>query len=301
MTAKAREQLKLSDDERISIILAGSWINLDHTDRVLATMGDLLKAPRGGRPPCLLIVGEANSGKSSLFDRFLKLNPPRADPLSQVNEAPVVQIEAPEGREPGAIYSRLLDAVFAPYKDTSKPEAKRRQVVKLFADLKVRVVLIDEIHNALSGTAKQREGYLIALKTLTNVAKVNIVAAGIQTARTLFSQDEQFTSRFDPFELPRWTTDERLGNLLVTLENRMPLAKPSFLSEPGMLMEIDRRSEGNLGDIIALVKVAAVAAIRDPKRPEHISIAALKAMKWSASSDRKAFSRRLMGGLPASA
>ena len=289
---KASAQALLPDDERIAIIQEGTWINLEAPKNVVAKLEALLSAPRTTKPPCLLLIGNPDSGKSSIFERFLNLHSPDKDAASSLSRSPVVLINCPDGRDRSAIYSRLLTALFAKFKPTEKPEVLRTQVIRMFATLEVRMVLIDELHDALSGTVAEQNDLRKAIKDLTNVTKVNIAAAGIQTARTFFAVDTQMTSRFrHTIELPIWKADAELGQLLATLEQRIPLRKPSGLKEPAMLTTILRRSEGNLGDICDLVQQAAISAINDPKKPEMIDVARISTLDWTSPSSRRNFQR----------
>jgi Bacterial TniB protein len=289
---KSRPQALLPDDERIAIIQEGSWINLATPKSVIDKLQAMLDAPRVTKPPCLLLIGNPDSGKSSIFERFLSLHSPDSDPESSVARSPVVSINCPDGRDRSALYVRILTALFASFKPAEKPEVLRAQVIRLFRDLQVRMLLIDELHDALGGTVAEQNSLRTAIKDLTNVTKVNIAAAGIQTARTFFAVDTQMTSRFrHTIELPIWKANEELGQLLATLEQRFPLRKPSGLKEPAMLTEILRRSEGNLGDICNLVQEAAISAINDPKKPEMIDVARIRNLVWTSPSSRKNFQK----------
>lgn len=289
---KSRPQALLPDEERITIIQEGFWINLAAPKNVIDRLQSMLDAPRVTKPPCLLLIGDPDSGKSSVFERFLNLHSPDADPTSSVSHSPVVSINCPDGRDRSAIYVRILTALFAIFKPAEKPEVLRALVIRLFRELQVRMLLIDELHDALGGTVAEQNSLRKAIKDLTNVTKVNIAAAGIQSARTFFAVDTQMTSRFrHTIELPMWRANEELGQLLATLEQRIPLRKPSGLKEPAMLTEILRRSEGNLGDICHLVQEAAICAINDPKKPEMIDVARIRNLTWTSPSSRRNFQK----------
>lgn len=293
---KTRLQALLSDDERIAIIQEGSWINLAMPKSVIEKLQTMLDAPRVTKPPCLLLIGDPDSGKSSIFERFLKLNAPDLDPSAGVSRSPVVLINCPSGRDRGAIYVRILTALFARFKAKEKPEMLRASVIRLFKELGVRMLLIDELHDALAGTVTEQQDLRNAIKDLTNVTKVNVAAAGIDKARTVFASDPQMTSRFrQVMELPTWKSDQSLGELLATLEHRIPLREPSGLTEPAMATEILRRSQGNLGDIVDLVQEAAISAIRNPKKPERITLKGIQTLSWTSASARRNFQRYSTG------
>jgi hypothetical protein len=292
---KASAQALLPDDERIAIIQEGTWINLEAPKNVIAKLEAMLKAPRITKPPCLLLIGNSDSGKSSIFARFLSLHLPDKDSASSLSCSPVVLINCPDGRDRSAIYVRLLTALLAKFKPAEKPEVLRALVIRLFATLGVRMVLIDELHDALASSVAEQKLLRTSIKDLTNATQVNIAAAGIDVARTCFAQDPQMISRFrHSIELPTWKANEELGQLLATLEQRIPLRKPSGLKEPAMLIAILRRSEGNLGDICNLVQEAAISAITDPKKPEMIDVDRITALDWTSPSSRKSFHKLLV-------
>ena len=107
---KTRSLALLSDDQRIAVIQEGFWISLSTAKNVIDKLQTMLDAPRVTKPPCLLLVGNSDSGKSSIFERFLYLHPPDGDSKSPVSLSPVVSINCPDGRERGAIYVRILTA-----------------------------------------------------------------------------------------------------------------------------------------------------------------------------------------------
>lgn len=295
LAKKAGVQAVLPDDERTAIIQAGTWINLQAPKNVIARLELMLNAPRITKPPCLLLIGNSDSGKSSIFARFLSLHLPDEEASSSLSCSPVVLINCPDGRDRSALYVRLLTALLAKFKPTEKPEMLRAQVIRMFATLGVRMVLIDELHDALASSVAEQKILRTSIKDLTNVTKVNIAAAGIDVARTFFAQDPQMISRFrHSIELPTWKAGEELGQLLATLEQRIPLRKPSGLKEPAMLTAILRRSEGNLGDICDLVHEAAISAIKDPKKPEMIDVNRINTLDWTGPSSRKSFHKYLV-------
>ena len=84
-----------------------------------------------------------------------------------------------------------------------------------------------------------------------------------------------------------------MGELLNTLENRLPLRHPSILKAADKMLAISKRAEGSLGDTIDLVRECAVATIklyRSKKiREEAISLALIKSVKWTPPSARRKF------------
>ncbi len=289
LDAKARAKLALSDDDRVLDIRTGTWIALDHVKLVLAKLEELRTYPRVTRMPCLLLVGPPFSGKTSLIERFRDAHPPDLDPDAQKTTCEVVMIDAPPKPDLSDFYSRILDVLMAPYKPTAPSYEKYSQIKRLFRDLGVRVLIVDEIHHLIAGSQNRQREFRNALKSLGNETKVCIVAAGIEESYTAFNADAQLSSRFMPYELPRWSPGQQLDTLLKTLERRTPLRKPSDLHMPNMMAAIHGRSESNLGDICDLVKEAAVAAIRTGD--ECITQPLLSRLDWVPPSRRRMYRR----------
>lgn len=287
LSEKALGQLELSDEDRIVAVRQDKWIELNYAKVLLAELESLLAMGRQTRPRNLLIIGEPNSGKSTIFEQFGNRHPINTDPEAEVSSAPVISIDCPDSPDRDALCIWLLEAVFARYKVQDKFEAKLAQVVKVYRNLGVQVLLIDEIHNALTGTLRQQQLFLSCLKRFSNLTKIRIAAAGIEKATLLLAVDDQMTSRFKPIRMPTWSPGEAMGILLATLENRTPLRKASNLKSPTMMRAIHRRAEGSLGDIIDLVRECAVAAIRG--KDERITEALVKGLAWTPPSKRRTF------------
>lgn len=286
----ARAQLALTDAERIRIIQAGSWMALAHAKRALERMEELLAYPIVTRMPNLLLVGPSFSGKTSIIEHFRDQHLPDLDPTSEYSTCPVVMVDAPCKPDISDFYSRILDALMSPYKPTSPPHEKYSQIKRLFRHLGVRVLIVDEIHHLIAGSLNRQREFRNALKSLGNETKVCIVAAGTEDAYNAFNADSQMSSRFMPMTLPKWSAGQSMGNLLATLETRMPLKLPSELPSVPMMTEIDSRAEGTLGDICDLVRTAGVDAIR--KKTEQITLKQLQALDWTPPSKRKRYPRQ---------
>ncbi len=285
----AQKLINASDDERIRSIRSGFWLSYPKAKEILAKMEDLLNYPRITRMPNMLLVAPSFNGKTSILERFVSLHPPVLAASGESTICPVVFVEAPSTPDVSAFYSRLLDALMAPYKPTAAAQEKNSQVKVLFRNLGVKVLIIDEIHHLIAGSLNRQKDFRNALKSLGNETKVSIVASGIEDAWNAFNTDPQMSSRFTPEELSLWRHDHHFGSLLATLEHRTPLKKPSNLVEPAKLLEIHTRSEGTLGDLCDFFKELAVDAIRN--KTEEITLDRIRSLKWTPPSKRGQFRR----------
>jgi hypothetical protein len=278
-----------ADDERIYAIREGIWLGYKDAKRILARMDELLNYPRITRMPNMLLVAPSFNGKTSILRRFMSLHQPDLDAADEVTICPVVMVEAPPKPDISDFYTRILDALMAPYKPTASVQEKYSQIKQLFRQMEVKMLIVDEIHHLIAGSLNRQQEFRNALKSLGNETMVTIVAAGIEDAYNAFNTDPQMSSRFMPEELPLWKANNEFGSLLATLELRMPMKQPSNLKDPATMLAIHTRSEGTLGDICDLVKELAVDAIRS--KAERITLDRINTLKWVPPSRRKQHKR----------
>lgn len=285
----ASDLIERTDDQRIYAIREGSWLGYKDAKRILARMEELLAYPRITRMPNILLVAPSFNGKTSILKRFVSQHLPDLDPTNEITICPVVMVEAPPKPDISDFYTRILDALMAPYKPTASVQEKYSQIKRLFRQMEVRMLIVDEIHHLIAGSLNRQQEFRNALKSLGNETMVSMVTAGIEDAYNAFNTDPQMSSRFTPEELPLWRANNEFGSMLATLELRMPLKLPSNLKEPATMLAIHTRSEGTFGDMCDLVKELAVDAIRSGT--EQITLEQVNAMKWVPPSKRKQFRR----------
>lgn len=285
----ARALIDASDAARIKSIQSGTWLGYGRAKEILARMEELLEYPRITRMPNMLLVAPSFNGKTSILERFISLHPVDLDATAEVTTCPVLMVESPPTPDVSAFYTRILDALMAPYKPTAPVQEKNSQVKLLFRQLGVRMLIVDEIHHLISGGMNKQRDFRNALKSLGNETKVVIVAAGIEDAYNAFNTDPQMSSRFTPEVLPMWKADVQFGVLLATLEKRTPLKKASNLKSPEKMQAIHDRSEGTLGDMCDLFKELAIDAIRTGT--EEITLKQINSLGWLPPSKRKSQQR----------
>lgn len=286
---KAKALINASDEERIHAIRSGTWLAYPRAKEILARMEDLLAHPRITRMPNMLIVAPSFNGKTSILEHFLALHPPDLDPDGEKTICPVIFVESPSTPNVSDFYTRILDALMAVFKPTAAIQDKNSQIKRLFKQLGVKMLILDEVHHLIAGSMNRQKDFRNALKSLGNETKVVIVVAGIEDAYNAFATDPQMSSRFTPEELPLWKADNNFGSLLATLERRTPLKKPSNLKDPRKMLAIHTKSEGTLGDMCDLFKELAVDAIRN--KTEEITLERISSIHWVPPSRRKQHKR----------
>lgn len=248
---------------RIRRIRTDRWIGYARAEAVLAALEDLLSFPKRLRMPNLLLVGPTNNGKTMIVEKFRRTHLAHAasEPADDAALIPVLKVQMPSGPDEGRFFGAILEALGMPFNPRDRIATKQDTAVRLMRATNVRLLVIDELHNLLSGTAMQQRRLLNVLRWLGNELQIPLVGVGTTEALRAIRSDDQLVNRFEPFRLPVWTDDDEYRRLLSTLEAVMPLRRPSNLTDPAMTARILSAAEGVLGEIIAIVVRAAVKAI----------------------------------------
>lgn len=212
---EARELLDGSLDERIAYIRQDRWLPYPEADRLLNKLESLYSMPPKTRPPSMLIVGDSHCGKTSLVRRFRDMHPP----TDGVYEAacPVFYLPScPSEPDEGRLYEEILKELMIPFRYSDKPSRKYDEVKYQFDQIGVKVLILDEISHALSGSALKQRVFMNAIKNIHNSMKRPIVLVGTHDAKFVAGSDRQFESRFKLETLERWKEDDNFRRLVFT-------------------------------------------------------------------------------------
>jgi len=288
LTQDTKAMLDKSLDEKIAYITKENWINYPLAQNILNQLEDIITYEQGkDRVTSILLVGSSNNGKTSLLKRFAELHPPydlfKTNPEKLTKEffekyhatgIPVKYIIAPSEPSETRLYSTILDSINAPFKDSDNT-AKKQYLVEYYLEmLNVNMLVIDEIHNILSGSVAKQKQMLNAIKNMSNNLKIPIILSGTKDALRAISTDTQISSRFRPVYLTKWRMDKDYVALLATILATLPLKKESDILNSKTAQEILNISEGYIGDIVSLLKKAAIYALQNSK--EKITINEIK-------------------------
>lgn len=250
-------------EARVRRIRTDRWIAYARANAALAAMEDLLSFPKRMRMPNLLLVGPTNNGKTMIVEKFRRAHPPlsAADTTDGVAMLPVLRVQMPPGPDESRLFGAILEGLGVPFGPRDRVAAKQDMTVRMMRATNTRLLVIDELHNLLSGTTLQQRRLLNLLRWLGNELQIPLVGVGTAEALRAIRSDDQLVNRFSPFALPPWEDDEEYRRLLATLEAVLPLRKASHLDDPVMASRILTAAEGVLGEIIAVVVQAAVLAV----------------------------------------
>lgn len=169
---------------------------------------------------------------------------------------------------------------------------KQVQVLRILKGVGLRMLIIDEVHNVLTGPVNKQRQFLNVLKYLGNDLQIPLVGLGTKEALRAIQADSQLANRFEPAALPPWQLNQEFQMLLVSFEQVLPLRKASRLADEQMARQLLMLSEGSLGELSVLLTSAAVYAVQSGA--ERIDEKVLAAIDWVPPSERRRRAERLV-------
>lgn len=273
-----RHIVGLSDQERLDFLDQPRWIGYKTAQQILDTLAALMSKPVRPRMPNLLIVGESNNGKTTIVRRFRDLHgegfvDDQAEPVK-----PIVVAEAPPSADEKGLYISILERFFVPYRPSDAVSKLRYQVIHLCRACRVRMLIVDEFHSLLTGSAIKQREVMNAIKLLCNELAIPIVGVGTREAVRVLHTDPQHASRFDVLSVPLWELNQDFQRLLAGFEKVLPLKHASRIHEPELASRLHMISEGNLGNLHRLLSECASEAIKSGS--EKIDKAIIEGKAW---------------------
>ena len=287
----------LADEDaasRIWHIRMDRWIGYARADAAIEALEELLDFPQRTRMPNLLLVGPTNNGKTMIVEKFRRAYPSidAADNESRVARVPVLSVQMASGPDESRFFAAILDQLGMPYDNRARLVALQDVAVRTMRLTGVRMLVIDELHNLLSGSRSRQRQLLNLLRWLGNELHIPLVGVGTGEALQAINSDDQLVSRFEPLMLPLWTEGDAFRRLLGTLEAVLPLRRPSNLTDPALSAKILTAAEGVLGEVIAIVNRSAVLAVKSGR--EAISARLIDDIRFIPLSERRRASRHAL-------
>jgi len=255
-----RGDLRLPDDLRIARIDRDRWIGYGRAHDAFDGLARILRSERRQRPDNVLVIGASNNGKTAIARRFLSRATPPENLAAQHSIIPVAMIQAPNGPRVPQLFTAIRAALGHPPGRREMTAQLRLETYRMMQAVQLRLLLIDDLHD-ISGSGVS--AMLVQLREIGSVAGVSLGCFATREIAHVLRQDEQLANRFELMTLPRWRIeDPDYWRLLRTFERRLPLRSASNLTQPDLAVHILARSSGLIGAITALLRQAAVQAIR---------------------------------------
>ena len=130
---------------------------------------------------------------------------------------PVVAVQMVSGPDESRFYRRILAAIGAPEPPRATLSILESLALRLLAELRPGMLVIDEIHSLQAGTIREQARFLNMLRFLGNELRVPLVCVGTAQARNALRTDDQLVRRFEAFALPPWAEGDDFTGLMSTL------------------------------------------------------------------------------------
>lgn len=267
LTKTAQAYLDKSETERTEYCKRDQWIGYQAALTLIDLLEDKFNEPVQVRNEGLLIYSDYNNGKTAILKKFYDLHKTSLDTLNEndehVYEIPIIYLQAPTIPDEGRLYTLILNELCVPHKPSEKVMEKARLVEHYLRKLNTKMILIDEIHSALTGNLNKQRTFINDLKQLSNKLSLSIILAGTREAHSALSISGETASRFPSIELPRWSNDKRFRSFIATYETCLPLKEASNMVYDQQIIDaLYNKSDGLIGRTVNIMKKAAMKAIK---------------------------------------
>ena len=302
---EAKKLLELSFVDRLNSLENDVWIGYPAANRILDRIWELFSHAKRLRMPNALIISPSNNGKTMLKEKFRKLHgselekfekckDPEGTPLFNMTKKPIISIQMPTSPDLKIFLTTAAEAIDKGryYSHSGRPFIEL-ELLHIFKGLEVKMIIIDELHNALNGSIRQQLEFLSFLRYMGNELQIPLVCFGTGDAYLAVKRDRQLENRFEPLILPIWKEGKDFNSLLESFVRLLPLEKYSELVEPKIVKFLLRKSEGVIGEIANILRVAARKAIISGK--EMIDLELLEKIDYQSATERsKLFEREVI-------
>ncbi len=257
----AAELLAAPQDQRIRAILGGRWVEYDRAGQGLRILNLLLEHPRTTRMPSIAVYGDSGMGKTMIMQRFRAQHPRLFGGQAGIARARVLALQLAGKPGERRLYAQILSALGVPQNPRAGVVELEQVALRLMRAMDVQVLLLDEVHNLLSGTFREQRIVLNTLRYISNELQISLVCFGINDAREAISGDVQLARRQEEFPLTRWAADDAFEDLVLAIIRNLPLRNPTVLSARAMRRML-QVTDGITSKVFRLVHQLAIEAIK---------------------------------------
>jgi hypothetical protein len=285
LTPAAATLLNDFEDQRIEAILSERWVSYPRAKHALAVLDSLVAHPRTTRMPSLAIYGDSGMGKTMIMQKFCGDHPPAYNTEANKEQRPVLALQMTGKPSERRFYGQLLAATGMPRSPRADIVDLEQSAIRILQMIGVKVLVIDEVHNILSGPHREQRVLLNTLRFLSNEVKMSLVCFGTNDAKEAISGDVQLARRTDELALPLWTGNEEFEALVASILRNLPLRNSSLLSARA-LRRMLQVAEGVTAKIFRILNELAVEAIKSGA--ERITDEAIESWRPAVEQDAAA-------------
>lgn len=163
-------------------------------------------------------------------EKFRREHPPLFDGEAGVERTRVLALQMAGKTGERRLYAQILAALGAPQSPRATVVDLEQAALRLLRAVDVQVRVVDEVHNILAGTFRERRVILNTPRCLSNELRIPLVCFGVEEAGEATSGDVQLARRFDESPLPRRSAEEGFERLVPAIVRNLPLRQPTVLS-----------------------------------------------------------------------
>ncbi|MFS8147636.1 TniB family NTP-binding protein [Rhizobium sp. BR 249] len=228
------------------------------------------------------LMGVSRVGKSQICKFYAAGHPMRLDDDREVY--PLVVIQATSDMKPKNFANQVCLATGARTLGAMNADALLQRAVDRLVQAKTELLIIDDAHFMIEGRrTDDARHFRTFLKTACDTSAFNILVVGEVSLKSFITATDFLHRRgLFPHQVLHPLEDsndefERFRILLDGIDNRLPFASKSGLSDPGIAFDVHRFSGGLIGAVMNLIQYAAYEAINESTAkimPEHLRRAA---------------------------
>ena len=246
--------------DRVRAIRSERWVSYPRVQMVTRVLEQVLDHPRTTRMPSIAIFADSGMGKTMLMQKFCADHPPGFDAETEQYKTRVLALQMTSRPGERRFYAQILDALGAPQNPGARIVDLERSALNLLRAAQIQILVIDEVHNILSGSYREQRTMLNMLRFISNDLKASLLCFGVMEAREAIQGDVQLARRFDVITLPRWSADEAFEELVLAILRNQPLRERSVLTAQA-LRHILLASDGITARIFRMMNALAISAI----------------------------------------
>lgn len=222
-------------------------------------------------PQCLLITGLSGSGKSTIFDAYIKKHDKIVYEETRTKKV-ILSAEIPSPTTIISFLEALLEKLGDPFPTSGNKGNKHRRLVNLIRDCGVELILLDEFQHFVHPHNK-KINYDVSdcFKSIVNLTKVPVVLFGLSESKDVLNCNPQLKRRFSmvynlsPFGCDAEGQRIEFAKLLYNIDQQLPFEEWSGLASEDMIERFYDATGGLMDAIMKLIKDAARFAIDDRK------------------------------------
>ena len=225
-------------------------------------------------PDCLLLIGEAGAGKTTIYKTYAK-NYPRQE-TDEGSIIPIIYTPIPVPATVKGLVQAIVRELGDPLYNKGTTRNQTDRVYELLAACKVELIVLDEFHHFIDRESKKVLNNVCDwLKNLILKTKIPVVLFGLPESKKILESDlnnrqlsRRFKYRYELIPFPRNDDGMKLfRQFLGDIDSKILLSEQSGLAEKSMAERIYYATDGTIAHVMTLIRKGASVAIKqDLKR-----------------------------------